>query len=382
MHYMDHNATTPLDPNVWEAMLPYYQYYYANASSRHRLGMQQRDAVESARERIANVLRVEPVQIIFTSGGTEANNLFLYGASYGRMAKSIWVGAYEHPSIMEPAKTLARKEWQFKVIPGQQDGTLDLDAWQIDKTLMKDSIVSAMLVNNETGVIFDIKKLAERLENSGTCLHTDATQAIGKIPVDFEALGVDALTLSAHKCYGPKGIGALVVSKRLDIAPQIIGGGHERGRRSGTEPVPLIVGFAEAVERAEMQREAWVHHVKPLRDKLEHELKSLGAMVFAENTERVANTTYFGFDGIHGDSWVIFLDEGEFAVSSGSACSTHKSVNASSVLQAMGYQRERAETAVRISLGWATTVDAVEALLVLIKQGLTKFSKMPAMYLV
>jgi cysteine desulfurase len=244
--------------------------------------------------------------------------------------------------------------------------------------LKKGDVLSLMAVNNETGVIQPVAALSERIRSQGVIVHTDAVQAVGKMPFSFKEFGVDALTLSTHKCGGPKGAGALVVSKRLDIQPLLRGGGQERGRRSGTEPVGLIVGFAEALVKAMAQQSEWLKHVKPLRDMLEHGLRARGAEIFGASVDRVANTTYFAFNGIHGDSWVMYLDRVGLAVSSGSACSSqHATV--SHVLTAMGYDQEKAMSAVRVSLGWCNTVATIQSFLAAIDAGLKEFSGMMGM---
>jgi cysteine desulfurase len=374
MHYMDHNATTPLAPEVFEAMLPYWQTCFANPSSLHHLGQQARHAVETSRERIAALTGSQPSQVIFTSGGTEANNLFIQGSTAWQAPGHIWRSPYEHPCIQEPIKALTRQGWKHHTLPATPSGSLDLEQWNPDPLTLKGALVSVMTVNNETGVILPVRAVAERCRAAGAWVHTDAVQAAGKYPITMKELGVDALTLSAHKVYGPKGIGALIVNKRLDIRPLLLGGGHEQGRRSGTEAVPLIVGLAVALELAEQRRKEWNETMRPLQLQLETGLRTLEAHIFGQEADRVANTSYFGFTGIHGDSLVMALDqqgnEAEgFAVSSGSACSSHHP-GPSTTLLAMGYDKTTAETAVRISLGWSNTPASIDALLARLKRAL------------
>jgi cysteine desulfurase len=243
--YFDHNATTPLDDKVFEAMLPYLRDRYGNASSRHELGTVARKAVDAAREQVAALVNVRPAQVIFVSGGTEANNLFVKGAAGYLSPTQIAVSAIEHPCVAKPAQELARQGWKLRRIAAGADGRADLA--DVDKALKEPTgIVSVMLANNETGVIQPVAEVAERARRAKAWMHTDAVQALGKIEVDFEALRVHAMTLSAHKLYGPKGAGALIVDKRLALRPLIHGGGHEQGLRSGTENVPAIVGFGAA----------------------------------------------------------------------------------------------------------------------------------------
>ena len=249
MIYLDHNATTPLAGGVLDAMLPYLREQYGNASSRHDLGTIARQAVENAREQVAAALGVQPVQVIFTSGGTEANNLFVKGASARMKPAQIAISAIEHPCVTEPARQLKRAGWTVAEIGVDTAGVV-LES-SLDHALKTPTgLVSMMLANNETGAIQPIAALAAKARAAGAFVHTDAVQAFGKIPVAFNALGVNAMSLSAHKIYGPKGAGALVVDKRLDLSPLLAGGGHERGSRSGTENVAAIVGFGAAAELA------------------------------------------------------------------------------------------------------------------------------------
>jgi len=314
--YFDHNATTPVDERVLAAMLPYLRNQYGNASSRHEFGTQARKAVEHAREQVAAIANVQPVQVVFVSGGTEANNLFVKGAAAYLKPTQIAVSSIEHPCVAKPAQELARAGWKLRRLAVTRDGEIDLA--DVDAALREATgLVSVMLANNETGVIQDVAAVAERARRARAWMHTDAVQALGKIPVDFEALGVHAMTVSAHKLYGPKGAAALIVDKRLELKAIISGGGHERGLRSGTENVPAIVGFGAACELAAGRMVELAARLSALRTRLERELNRMGAVIFGGRAPRIPNTTYFTFPNINGETLVIELDKAGFAVASG-----------------------------------------------------------------
>ena len=374
--YFDHNATTPLDERVLAAMLPFLREQYGNASSRHEFGSSARKAVERARARVAALVNVEPSQVIFTSGGTEANNLFIKGAAGYLRPGQIAISAIEHPCVAKPAQELARSGWKVRRLAVDRDGRVEPD--DVDAALSeRTGIVSAMLANNETGVIQDVAAIAERARTAGAVMHTDAVQALGKIPVDFSALNVQAMTLSAHKIRGPKGAGALVHDKRISLRPLLSGGGHEQGLRSGTENVPAIVGFGAACEiAAERLRDAGLH-VGELRNALERELNIMGAVIFGGAAPRVPNTSYFAFPGIDGETLVIEFDKAGYAVASGAACSS-TSTEPSATLLAMGVAPELARGAVRMSLGRDNTHDQIDAFLQTLDAVLLKLRRLAA----
>ena len=359
--YFDHNATTPLDERVLEAMLPYMKDQYGNASSRHELGTQARHGVNAAREKLATLVNVQPSQVIFVSGGTEANNLFIKGAAGYLKPSKIAVSAIEHPCVAKPAQELSRAGWKVRKLAVTCDGQVDLD--DVAVALKEPTgIVSIMRANNETGVIQDVAAVAECARAAKAWVHTDAVQALGKIEVDFPALNVHAMSLSAHKIYGPKGVGALVIDKRIELKPLIAGGGHEQGMRSGTENVPGIVGFGAAAELAAARRAELAEHVSRLRTPLETGLHGLGAVIFGERAPRIANTTYFAFPHIDGETLVVELDKLGYAVAAGAACSS-TSTEPSATLLAMGVEPQLARGAVRLSLGAANTLDEVAGFL-------------------
>ncbi len=356
MVYLDHNATTPLDERVLEAMLPFLRSYYGNASGLYRLGRLSRGAVDTAREHIAALTGAHPLEVIFTSGGTEANNLALKGMAFAVGKGVLITGATEHPSVSEPLKYLAARGWTLKTLPVGPEGlpaNTNLESPDIKPG--EAPIGSLMLANNETGVIHDTLELASSLRKAGGFLHVDAVQAVGKIPVDLASTGAHTMTLSAHKIYGPKGVGALIAKRTAPIEPLLHGGGQERGLRGGTENVAGIVGFGKAAELARLELEARSAHTLALRRRLERGLRSLpGVTLFAETTQRLPNTVQFSVPSFDGETLVMDLDRLGFAVSSGSACASGGNVP-SPVLTAMGVDAETARGAIRGSLGRGNT---------------------------
>ena len=350
--YFDHNATTPLDPRVLDAMLPYLREQFGNASSRHEYGRAARRAIDEARQRVAYAAGAHPTEVVFTSGGSEANNLFLKGAAACLAPGTVAISAIEHPCVREPAKALQRAGWKLREIAVDENCRV-AGADFLAACAEKPALVSVMLANNETGAVQDVAALAAQAKSARAWFHTDAVQAFGKRRIDFRALngaGVHALTLSAHKLGGPKGAGALVVDKRVELQPLIAGGGHERGLRSGTENVAAIVGFGLAAELASTQFDARARQYEALRAELEAGLVAQGAMVFASAAERLPNTSYFAFAGIDGETLVGKLDRAGFAVAAGAACSS-ANPEPSRVLLAMGVPSALARGAVRVSLG-------------------------------
>lgn len=368
--YLDYNATTPLEPAVLAAMLPYLQQQHGNASSRHEYGRAARKAIDEARQQVAYATGSHPTEVVFTSGGSEANNLFVKGAAANLKPGLIAISSIEHPCVREPAKVLAKQGWTMHEIAVDAAGRIDADDYAA--TLAQSpKLISVMRANNETGVLQDVALLAEQAKASvasrGAWFHSDAVQALGKIKVDFRALGVHGLTVSAHKIGGPKGAAALIVDKRVEIAPLISGGGHERGLRSGTENVAAIVGFGAACEIAVQRLNSEPQRLMALRDELEQGLVAQGARIFGAGVQsiegRLPNTVYFSIPGIDGETLVGKLDRVGFAVASGAACSS-ANPEPSHVLLAMGVDSEVARGAVRISLGAATTPQQVKDFLV------------------
>lgn len=347
--YFDHNATTPLDETVLAAMMPYLQRQYGNPSSRHALGRSARQAVDEAREKVAAAVAAHPSQVVFVSGGTEANNLAIRGMAAALSPTQVVWSAVEHPCVDQPCRALERQGWKPRLVA--VDGEGRCDEADLARALREPTgLVSVMLANNETGVVQDVVSISRSARAAGAWVHADAVQALGKMEVDFGALGVHALTLSGHKIYGPKGVGALVLDKRVDLVPQLAGGGHEKGLRAGTENVPAIVGFGAACELAGRRWRQDAERLGALCTEMERGVTALGGVVFGQHAKRLPNTSFFAFPGVEGETLVMALDRAGFAVASGSACSSG-SANPSHVLTAMGVEAELAKGAVRVSLG-------------------------------
>lgn len=378
--YFDYNATTPVLDAVQEAMLPYFSQRFGNASSRHEYGRAARLAVDTARERVAVAVGAHPTEVVFTSGGSEANNLFIKGAAACLKPGVIAVSAIEHPCVREPARALARQGWSLHEIAVDAAGKIRGD--DFDAALAKrPGLVSVMLANNETGVIQDVAKLAQHAKPSRCWFHSDAVQAFGKLPVDFRRLneaGVHALTISSHKIGGPKGAAALVLDKRVELEPLIAGGGHERGLRSGTENVPAIVGFGVACERAASRVEDNAKRLSELRAALERGLAAQGATIFSRDAERLPNTVYFAMAGIDGETLVGQMDRAGYALASGAACSS-ANPEPSHVLMAMGVAPELARGAVRISLGPDNAAEMVDDFLRVLNEKLRQLRSLSAL---
>lgn len=354
--YLDHNATTPMDSAVWEAMQPYSRAAFGNPSSRHAPGRQARAALETAREQVAALVNAHGARVVFTSGGTEANNLALLGAVPDPRG-AVAVSAIEHSSVLEPARALAARGRRVDFLPPDAQGRITPEA--LDGALTPETqLVSIMTANNETGVIQDIAALAARAR--GALVHTDAVQAAGKIELDFTAGGVHLMSLSAHKINGPKGVGALVVHKRVDLEPLLRGGGQEGGMRAGTENVAGIVGFGAAAELARRTLQTRAAHAAALQARLEARLRGLaGVEIFGAGAARLGNTVFFAVRGIDGGTLLLKLDQSGFAVGSGSACASERP-DPSHVLLAMGIDRERAYGALRVSFGAGNTAEQVD----------------------
>ena len=360
--YLDHNATTPLDAEVREAMQASLGPAFGNPSSVHARGRAARDAIEQARVEVAALAGAEPGQVVFTGGGTEANNLALKGLAARMPGGRILIGATEHEAIRAPAEALARRGWAVAQLPVDAAGRVDpatVAAQMADDV----RLVSVMWANNETGVINDIAAIARIVRDAGAVLHTDAVQAAGKLEIDFRAAGVQLMTLSAHKLYGPKGVGALIMDRALDLEPLVHGGGQEQGRRGGTEGVAGIVGFGHAAALARARRARDSARQQSLRERLEAGLAAReGVTLFGRDAARLPNTVQCAVAGLDGEALVLELDQRGFAVSSGSACHS-RSGQPSHVLLAMGVEAVLARCAIRISLGRENTAADVDGFL-------------------
>ena len=357
--YLDNNATTALDQRVLEAMLPYMGQVTGNPSSVHRFGRLQKDAIEQARESVAQLVGGRAEQVIFTSGGTESNNLLINGFYQQNGDSRIAVSAIEHMSLLEPAQNLGA---MVDIIQADENGHINRSALEqvVDE---KTSLVSVMTANNETGVIQDLSPLVDFAAGNNCFFHTDATQAAGKVALDFVGSGIHAMTISAHKLYGPVGVGALIIEKRLPIKKLQFGGSQEKNLRAGTENVPAIVGFGKAAELAVAGMQANARDMLVLRDALEKGLNEFaGVSIFSDLAERLPNTVQFGVNGFDGETLLMQLDRKAIAVSSGSACTSGKT-EPSHVLKAMKVPDALANSAIRVSFGKNNTMSDVNALL-------------------
>jgi cysteine desulfurase len=359
MIYLDHNATTPMDDRVVEAMLPYLRHFYGNPSGLYRLGRLSRGAIDSARVQVAALVGAKASEVIFTSGGTEANNLALKGMAFSLKPATLISGSTEHPSVSEPLMFLKTMGWKISSLPVNGQTGLPGPSAMTSLKARAGDIGTLMLANNETGVIHDTRPLADTLRAVGAFLHVDAVQAAGKIPLDFAATGAHTVTLSSHKIYGPKGVGALIADRTAPIQPLLHGGGQEQNRRGGTENVASIVGFGKAAELARQELEERRSHSLMLRQQLETALRSLpGVTLFAAHEQRLPNTALFSIPGFDGETLVMRLDRLGIAVSSGSACASGGG-EPSPVLLAMGVDEATARSAIRVSLGRGNTAEDV-----------------------
>lgn len=356
--YLDYNATAPLCAAAADVMIRALQDCPGNASSVHRFGQQAKAALDEARDDVAALVGGEPAEIVFTSGGTEADNLAIRGAAAalapaGR--RGIVISAVEHEAVLNTAKALGKAGWAVTVVPVDADGVVDVIRLR-EAVGPQTAIVSVMLANNETGAIQPIRECAAIAREAGALCHTDAVQAAGRIPVDVRALGVDLLSLSGHKFGGPKGTGALWIRRGVTLSAQQTGGRQERGRRAGTENVPALAGMGAAAREARLGLETEQARAARLRDRLESGARRTipGCHINGSRDSRVPNTTNLSFDRVEGESLVIALDLEGVAVSTGSACSSG-TIEPSHVLRAMGLSAARVQGAVRFSLGPGTT---------------------------
>jgi cysteine desulfurase len=357
--YFDHNATTPINREVLEEMLPFLETNYANPSSLYSQGRIARNAINIAREQVSELVNAHPSQVIFTSGGTEANNLAIKGALQGMSLGGIAYSAIEHPSVIDVVKHFDGIVRNSE-IPANANGVIDEDALVYICEQESSLLVSSMLANNETGTIQDIEVFAQIARSHDHFVHTDAVQAIGKMPVDFFKLGVHLMSVSGHKIYGPKGIGALIYDKSINIEPILHGGGQEKNLRSGTENVAAIVGFGKAAEIAKNKLGENQEYLKKLQQYFESRLKQFSNIVlFGSEAKRLANTVFFSVPGIDGETLLMQLDEYGIAVTSGSACAS-KSELPSHVLMAMGVEEQIARSSIRVSFGLQNTTAEID----------------------
>lgn len=359
--YMDYASTTPVDPKVLEAMMPYFRDRFGNTMSPHHWGMEAKEALEKARETIATFIGANPMELIFTSGATEGNNLAIKGVALANREKGrhVITSKIEHPSILEPCKWL--KKWGFEItyLPVDRHGLID--PADVERMIKRDTIlVSIMHANNEIGTIEPIREIGKICREHGVHFHVDAAQSLGKIPVDVEEMQVDLLTLSAHKIYGPKGVGGLYIRDGIRLEPLFHGGGHEYGLRSSTVNVPGAVGFAEACKIVKEVMNEENERLKMLCDKLiEGILDVDGVHLTGHPSRRLPTIASFWLEFIDGERMIMELNERGIAASTGSACSSGK-IEPSHVLLAIGLNERQAKSGLRLSIGRWTTKDEIE----------------------
>ncbi len=357
--YLDNNATTPVVPSVFDAMRPYFTEYYGNPSSPHHMGDKPASAVRDARARMAAFLGCTDAEVIFTSCGTESNNIALRGVLDAAKGRHLVTTAVEHSAVINPVKRMGSLGYDVTVLPVDRGGRINLD--ELRDSLRDDTaLVSTMFANNETGVIFPIDRIGEIVHERGIPLHVDCVQGVGKVPIDLKTFGADLVSFSAHKFHGPKGVGVLVVRKGTRWAPVFLGGGQERNRRPGTENVAGIVAMAAACDFAESHLAHYQTEVRRLRDRLETELleRIPDSFVNGGASERLPNTSSLGFLGVDGNALLVLLDEVGICVSAGSACKSGAGLP-SHVLAAMGLSPEEAGSSLRFSLSALTTEDEI-----------------------
>jgi len=384
--YFDNNATTPVAPEVAEAMRPYLGEDFGNASSVHWFGQRAREAVERAREQVATLIKAPPAEIVFTSGGTESDNAAVFGAVEAARTrtlsgpKHVIATSIEHPAVLYSGRALERRGLRVTFVPVGADGVVD--PAEIERSIMPETtLITVMLANNEIGTLQPVGEIGRIARERHITFHTDAVQAVGKVPVDVEKLGVDLLSLSAHKLYGPKGVGALYVRKGTRLEPFMFGGHHERDRRPGTENVPGIVGLGAAAELAERLLAEDAARLAALRDRLEAGIlpRVEAVRVNSHPAHRQPNTLNLTFDGIKGESLVMALDLEGIACSTGSACASG-SIEPSHVLTALGLSADQARSSIRLSLGRYNTGADVDTALEVIPRVVARLRAMSPRY--
>jgi len=368
--YLDYASTTPVDPRVLEAMEPFFTTHFGNASSVHAAGREAKNALETARTTIARAIGAQPAEVVFTSGGTESDNAAIAGvlnAARANGQRGVVTAAAEHHAVLSPCKEYERSGQPVSVLPVDHHGVIDREA--LRASLAKHPLlVSVMYANNEVGAIAPLREIAEEVHAAGALLHSDAVQCLGKIPLDVNTIGVDLMSLTAHKLYGPKGMGALYIRNGTSWNPFLYGGGQERGRRPGTENVALVVGFARAVELAIAAMPQESARVSAMRDDLERRVKEMlpGVLVNSNAAERLPNILNISFDSavmpMEGEMLLTSMDLKGIALSSGSAC-TSGSVQPSHVLLAMGRDPQTARATLRFSFGNLNTPEEIPVVL-------------------
>jgi cysteine desulfurase len=377
--YMDANATTPLLPEVLEAMQPYFVERFGNASSVHSFGQQARGAVEQARIKVAELLHCRPAEIVFTSGGTESDNLALFGAT--KTGDHVITTTIEHHAVLHAAEQLAKSGREVTFLPVDDNGVVDPE--DVRRALRPNTrLISVMMANNETGAIQPVEAIGAIAAEAGVQFHTDAVQAAGKLPLQVAKIGCNLLSISGHKIHAPQGTGVLFVRKDTKIEPLMYGGTHERQRRAGTENLAGIVGLGKAAEiAARSLQDGSTQRIAALRDRLQTEIlaRVADAGVYSGQVPRVPNTTNLWFDHLEGEALVISLDLKGLAISGGSACSSGAS-EPSHVLTAMGVPTDRARASLRFSLSKLTTVEDVDYAVEIVPQAVAKLRELSPFY--
>mgnify|MGYP000225467690 CR=1 FL=1 len=372
MIYLDNAASTAVHPEVVKEMMPYFDSQYGNPSSIHQFGRKAKNAIQKARKQVAALIRAEPDEILFTSGGTESNNTILYGIPKLQGShldqNHIITSSIEHEAILQPCKEFENIGIKITYLPVDEHGIVDPN--DIANSINSHTVlVSIMFANNEVGTIQPIKEISEICKKYQIPLHTDAVQAVGKVPINVKELGVDALSISSHKINGPKGIGALFIKKGLKIVPYITGGGQENGLRSGTENVASIVGFGKACEIAKERLNENISHFQTLHSSMLSKIvKEISHVKLNGHPgKRIFNNIHLTFLGVQGEDLIIKLDEHGIAASTGSACSVHTQ-KASHVLKAMGFNHEQITGSLRMSFGYMNTLNEVEQTVEVLKK--------------
>lgn len=360
MIYLDNAASTPVHEKVIEEMIPYFREQYGNPSSIHRHGRLANAAIQNSRKRIASLINANSNEILITSGGTESNNTAIYGIASQNKGKHVITSAIEHDAILEPCKRLEKEGYRISFLPVDKYGFVNPE--DLKKEISNDTcLITIMYANNEVGTIQSIKKMVHIAREKNIIFHTDAVQAVGKIPIDVKELGVDLLSISSHKINGPKGVGALYIRNGVTISPLILGGGQENGLRSGTENVASIIGFGMACELAKNNMNENTDHLKKLTTKLTtrvlHEIPA--TTLNGHPDMRTPNNTHFTFLGVNGEDLIIKLDENKISASTGSACSV-KIQKASHVLKAMGFSHEQVTGSLRLTVGITNTEQEID----------------------
>ncbi|WP_367344197.1 cysteine desulfurase NifS [Methanomethylovorans sp.] len=376
--YLDHSATTRVDTRVLESMLPYFNEMFGNASSLHSFGQEAAVALSFSREQVAATIGAEPQEIIFTSGGTESDNMAIKGAAYisSSRGKHIISSVIEHPAVLHTCRQLEKEGFEVTYVPVDNEGILDMQF--LEDSIREDTIlISIMHANNEIGTVQPIKEISELIRGRGIILHTDAVQSVGKIPVDVNELGVDMLSISSHKIHGPKGVGALYLRNGVNIVPIVQGGGHERGLRPGTENIPGIVGFAKAMTIVREQLETDSRNMQYLRD---HMIKKIRSKIpytklNGHENKRLPNNVNMSFRYVEGESLLMLLDMKGVAVSTGSACSS-KSQKVSHVLTSIGLGADYIHGSLRFTLGRENTMKEIDLTVGLLEEAVMKLRLM------